>query len=145
MGLRVCVSPDGKGPNATVVSAESSKKTFLGPLLSFRKFWFLGFRLNSSSGYIIDNPGNYSKDLRCSWLLDGRDGSGKTENGSGYGGVLTLTIDAFATECGWDHLYIYDGDGVYSKQLAALRYEFYGVWRVLSRDVSQSLDGSEGL
>nr|XP_014016260.1 unnamed protein product [Salmo salar] len=33
--------------------------------------------------------------------------------------ILRLRLDHFATECSWDHLYVYDGDSIYTPLLAA--------------------------
>lgn len=112
---------------------EGSSKSFFFYTLFCKRYskYFYVFRLNGSSGFIIDNPQNYSKDLRCAWFLDGWEAAGLIVNGNtstGFTGTLTLTIDSFATECGWDHLYIYDGDSVYSKQLAALRFAYLVVF-----------------
>lgn len=34
-----------------------------------------------------------------------------------------LQLLEFATECSWDHLYIYDGDSVFAPLLAVYRYQ----------------------
>lgn len=64
------------------------------------------FRLDGSSGTIHDGLGNYSLSSKCSWLIDA---PYKT---------ITLHFEEFATECGWDHLYVFDGDSVNSRLLA---------------------------
>ncbi|XP_014253614.1 attractin [Cimex lectularius] len=72
--------------------------------------WCTGkVKLSGTSGYIHDGIGNYSIDVKCSWLIDGS----AVPNSS-----IRLHIEEFATECGWDHLYIYDGDSVHSPLLA---------------------------
>lgn len=63
-------------------------------------------RLDGSSGTIHDGLGNYSLSSKCSWLIDA---PYKT---------ITLHFEEFATECGWDHLYVFDGDSVNSRLLA---------------------------
>ncbi|GLV41896.1 distracted [Carabus blaptoides fortunei] len=63
-------------------------------------------RLGAPSGMIHDGLGNYSVSVKCSWLVDAPNSS------------ITLHLEEFATECGWDHLYIYDGDSVDSPLLA---------------------------
>ncbi|XP_039300291.1 attractin-like protein 1 isoform X2 [Nilaparvata lugens] len=68
-------------------------------------------RLSGPSGVIHDGVGNYSTDVKCSWLID----AGSSPNAS-----IRLHFEEFATECGWDHLYIFDGDSVHSKLLAVL-------------------------
>uniref|UniRef100_A0A8D8ZS86 Attractin-like protein 1 n=1 Tax=Cacopsylla melanoneura TaxID=428564 RepID=A0A8D8ZS86_9HEMI len=65
-------------------------------------------RLSDKSGIIIDGPGNYSIDVKCSWLIDASD----TPNAT-----IRLHFNSFATECGWDHLYIFDGDSVHAPLL----------------------------
>lgn len=35
--------------------------------------------------------------------------------------VLRLRFNHFATECSWDHMYIYDGDSVYAPLIAVFR------------------------
>ncbi|XP_065349257.1 attractin-like protein 1 isoform X2 [Cloeon dipterum] len=65
-------------------------------------------RLSEPSGYILDGQGNYSVDVKCSWLV-----SSGTPNAT-----IRLHLEEFATECGWDHLYVYDGDSVRSPLLA---------------------------
>lgn len=83
------------------------------------------FRLSDSHGTIHDGHNNYSIDSKCSWLVDA-------------GGVANTTIrlhfEEFATECGWDYLYIFDGDSVHSPLLAVfsgLMYkEGYSIRRI---------------
>jgi hypothetical protein len=68
-------------------------------------------RLSDPAGYILDGQGNYSVDVKCSWLV-----SSGNPNTS-----IRLHLEEFATECGWDHLYVYDGDSVRSPLLAVFR------------------------
>lgn len=35
--------------------------------------------------------------------------------------VLRLRFNHFATECSWDHMYVYDGDSIYAPLVAVLR------------------------
>lgn len=44
--------------------------------------------------------------VKCSWLIDAPNST------------ITLHLEEFATECGWDHLYVFDGDSVDSPLLA---------------------------
>ena len=70
---------------------------------------FNSCRLSRNESFFTDGPGNYSLESKCTWLIDGE-------------GLLTrLYVDDFATECSWDHLYIYDGDSVHSNLLAVIR------------------------
>ncbi|XP_049809603.1 attractin [Schistocerca nitens] len=66
-------------------------------------------RLPDTSGHIHDGHGNYSIDVKCSWLVD----AGGIPNTT-----IRLHLEEFATECGWDHLYIFDGDSVDAPLLA---------------------------
>ncbi|KAF5894841.1 attractin isoform X1, partial [Clarias magur] len=64
--------------------------------------------LTGPSGYLTDGPGNYKHKTKCTWLIEGQSNT-----------ILRLRFEHFATECSWDHLYIYDGDSIYSPLLAA--------------------------
>lgn len=66
------------------------------------------FKLTGNSGYLTDGPGNYKYKTKCTWLIEGESNT-----------ILRLHFNHFATECSWDHLYVYDGDSVYSPLLAA--------------------------
>ena len=82
-------------------------------LLSFiqrtidRRIWFIVHRLTEPTGNIHDGIGNYTADVKCSWLIE------STPNTT-----IRLHVEQFATECGWDHMYIYDGDSVEAPLLA---------------------------
>ncbi|XP_069986395.1 attractin-like protein 1 isoform X2 [Penaeus vannamei] len=65
-------------------------------------------RLWSNASVISDGAGNYSTDTQCAWLIDA--GQPNTS--------IRLHLDHFATECSWDHLYVYDGDSIYDPLLA---------------------------
>ncbi|KAL4231921.1 hypothetical protein ACF0H5_009497 [Mactra antiquata] len=67
--------------------------------------------LNSSTGVITDGAGNYSVYNKCMWLV-------KPDPPS-PGTPLRFKTSQFATECGWDHLYIFDGDSIFSPVIAA--------------------------
>lgn len=74
------------------------------------------------SGNIHDGAGNYSVGVKCSWLIDARDHkSYSTVAGHVKRPSIRLHLEEFATECGWDHLYVYDGDSVESTLLAVFR------------------------
>ncbi|XP_029683780.1 attractin [Takifugu rubripes] len=66
------------------------------------------FRLTGPSGHLTDGPGNYKYKTKCTWLIEGQPNS-----------ILRLRFNHFATECSWDHLYVYDGDSIYAPLLAA--------------------------
>ncbi|XP_012222964.1 attractin-like protein 1 isoform X2 [Linepithema humile] len=80
-------------------------------------------RLSERSGYIHDGFGNYSADVKCSWLIEGP-----------LNTKIRMHVEQFATECGWDHLYIYDGDSVEAPLLAVfsglMHKEGYHIRRV---------------
>lgn len=76
-------------------------------------------RFNGTSGLVSDGSGNYSQDMACTWLIDAPQS----------GGIL-LEFDSFATECGWDYLYIYDGDSAFAPMVAALRSVLFVSWFV---------------
>lgn len=64
-------------------------------------------RLTSPEGVITHGVGNYSTNMQCTWLID-----------APFNTSVQLFIERFATECGWDHVYVFDGDNIYSDQLA---------------------------
>lgn len=35
--------------------------------------------------------------------------------------ILRLRFNHFATECSWDHMYVYDGDSIYAPLIAVFR------------------------
>ncbi|XP_071828019.1 attractin-like protein 1 isoform X5 [Apostichopus japonicus] len=67
-------------------------------------------RLVETSGHILESPANYKTSHKCSWLIDSQ------RNNT----PIHLELEEFATECGWDHLFIYDGDSIHSPLVAAL-------------------------
>uniref|UniRef100_V5HAB2 Putative attractin n=2 Tax=Ixodes ricinus TaxID=34613 RepID=V5HAB2_IXORI len=66
-------------------------------------------RLTEPSGVISTGVGNYSKDMKCTWLVE----SGLPN------ATIRLEFSHFETECGWDHLYVYDGDSMFAPMVAA--------------------------
>ncbi|XP_063389635.1 attractin [Cydia fagiglandana] len=69
--------------------------------------------LTDTSGVITDGPGNYSVSTQCTWLVaPPRLGPSPP--------VVRIRLESFATECGWDHLYVYDGDSVRAVRLLAI-------------------------
>lgn len=77
-------------------------------------------KLTEPEGVIHDGFGNYSVSVKCSWLIDARhtNWSNRYPGGNKKPAKIRLHLEEFATECGWDHLYIYDGDSVESPLLA---------------------------
>lgn len=68
-------------------------------------------RLTKPFGYITDGKRNYSPDLQCTWLIDASDYKTNT--------LIRLKFIEFETECNWDHLYVFNGDSVFSQLIAA--------------------------
>ncbi|EYB88721.1 hypothetical protein Y032_0242g3414 [Ancylostoma ceylanicum] len=67
-------------------------------------------KLTENQSQLIDGPLDYSSSSKCTWVI---------ENEKKSGAPLNIKLENFQTECGWDFVYIYDGDGVYGEQLAA--------------------------
>ena len=67
-------------------------------------------------GTIHDGIGNYSSSssAKCSWLIRAQD---HPEPDSKY--LIELNLTSFETECGWDHLYIFDGTSAHESSLIA--------------------------
>ncbi|XP_072523042.1 attractin-like protein 1 [Salminus brasiliensis] len=65
------------------------------------------FKLTEPSGYLTDGPINYKYKTKCTWLIEGNPNT-----------VLRLRFNHFATECSWDHMYVYDGDSIYAPLVA---------------------------
>ncbi|XP_061723238.1 attractin-like protein 1 [Cydia pomonella] len=69
--------------------------------------------LTDTFGFITDGPGNYSVSTQCTWLVaPPRLGPSPP--------AVRIRLESFATECGWDHLYVYDGDSVRAVRLLAI-------------------------
>ncbi|XP_030564001.1 attractin-like protein 1 [Drosophila novamexicana] len=77
-------------------------------------------RMYHPMGTIHDGWGNYSVSVKCSWLIDAHHPHwGRRHNSNpSRAANIRIHLREFATECGWDHLYIYDGDSVDSPLLA---------------------------
>uniref|UniRef100_A0A3Q3JKC5 Attractin-like 1a n=1 Tax=Monopterus albus TaxID=43700 RepID=A0A3Q3JKC5_MONAL len=65
------------------------------------------FKLTDVSGFLTDGPVNYKYKTKCTWLIVGH-----------LNAVLRLRFNHFATECSWDHMYVYDGDSIYAPLVA---------------------------
>ncbi|XP_010783027.1 attractin-like protein 1 [Notothenia coriiceps] len=65
------------------------------------------FKLTEPSGYLTDGPINYKYKTKCTWLIEGFPNA-----------VLRLRFNHFATECSWDHMYVYDGDSIFAPLVA---------------------------
>ncbi|XP_016150491.1 attractin-like protein 1 isoform X1 [Sinocyclocheilus grahami] len=64
-------------------------------------------KLTESSGSLTDGPVNYKYKTKCTWLIEGYPNA-----------VLRLRFIHFATECSWDHMYVFDGDSIYAPLVA---------------------------
>ncbi|CAH3033959.1 unnamed protein product [Porites lobata] len=71
---------------------------------------FCRLRLSADSGIITDGDGMYSASSKCSWLIES-----KSPNST-----IHLDFEEFATECNWDHLYIYDGKSIKSPLIGVI-------------------------
>ncbi|XP_037944617.1 attractin-like protein 1 [Teleopsis dalmanni] len=74
--------------------------------------------MHNPVGTIHDGWGNYSVSVKCSWLIDPRHSHSSHRQSTDPPPTIRMHLHEFATECGWDHLYIYDGDSVDSPLLA---------------------------
>lgn len=95
----------------------------LSPLFLFPSLSLSLSSLTNLFGYIHDGAGNYSVGVKCSWLIDAREHSvySNTLRNNVKIPTIRLHLEEFATECGWDHLYVFDGDSVESPLLAVYR------------------------
>ncbi|XP_061646181.1 attractin-like protein 1 isoform X7 [Phyllopteryx taeniolatus] len=66
------------------------------------------FKLTELSGWLSDGPMNYKYKTKCTWLIEGFPQA-----------PLRLRFSHLATECGWDHMYVHDGDSLYAPLVAA--------------------------
>ena len=57
-----------------------------------------------SRSWLAEAAGNYTTNMKCTWLVEA----------SKPGSRIRLHLKDFETECGWDHLYIWDGDNIFS-------------------------------
>ena len=81
-------------------------------------------KLDSPKGWLADAIGNYTVDSKCTWLIEAPSPNSK----------IRLHLKEFATECGWDHLYVFDGDSVFSDLKAVysgmVKSNHYSIQRV---------------
>ncbi|KAF3841715.1 hypothetical protein F7725_023666 [Dissostichus mawsoni] len=68
------------------------------------------------SGFLSDGPVNYKYKTKCTWLIEGYPNA-----------VLRLRFNHFATECSWDHMYVYDGDSIYAPLIAVFSDAAYNL------------------
>ncbi|XP_030628181.1 attractin-like protein 1 [Chanos chanos] len=65
------------------------------------------FKLTDPSGSLTDGPVNYKHKTKCTWLIESYPNT-----------ILRLRFIHFATECSWDHMYVFDGDSIYAPLVA---------------------------
>ncbi|XP_070539699.1 attractin-like protein 1 isoform X2 [Ptychodera flava] len=66
-------------------------------------------KLDSPAGNIIDSVETYREAHTCTWLIESEEPDS----------LIRLKFEHFETECCWDYLLIYDGDGMFSPMVAA--------------------------
>ena len=59
---------------------------------------------NGSQNWLAEAEGNYTTNMKCTWVVEA----------ARAGARIRLHIKDFETECGWDHLYIWDGDNIFT-------------------------------
>lgn len=78
--------------------------------------------MESGSSVNVSCSNYLNSGVKCSWLIDAREPHSQESSNSlkkkSKPKTIRLHIEEFATECSWDHLYIYDGDSVKSPLLA---------------------------
>ncbi|CAJ0947291.1 unnamed protein product, partial [Mesorhabditis belari] len=67
-------------------------------------------KITNQSTEILDGPKSYQSLQRCTWIIE-HDGASLP---------TTFQFKSLHTECGWDFVYLYDGNGIYNQQLGAL-------------------------
>ena len=90
-------------------------------------------KLNGTEGWLADAFGNYTVDSKCTWLIEA----------PSEASTIRLHLKEFATECGWDHLYIFDGNSVFSDLRAVysgmVQQERYRVQKVCLEGLSKKI------
>uniref|UniRef100_F6QQX7 CUB domain-containing protein n=1 Tax=Ciona intestinalis TaxID=7719 RepID=F6QQX7_CIOIN len=66
--------------------------------------------LDTDNGMLSDSPGDYAAKSKCSWLIAPKNSTSP----------LRLSFNEFKSECGWDYLYIHDGDSAFSPLIASM-------------------------
>ncbi|EDO36874.1 predicted protein [Nematostella vectensis] len=67
-------------------------------------------RLTGEKGKLTDGSGKYRESSKFMWLIE----SPRPNS------TIVLELDEFATECSWDHLYVYDGRSIRAPLLGTL-------------------------
>ena len=58
---------------------------------------------NGTRNWLAEAVGNYTTNMKCTWVVEANRPNSR----------IRLHIKDFETECGWDHLYIWDGDNIF--------------------------------
>ena len=58
---------------------------------------------NGTRNWLAEAVGNYTTNMKCTWVVEANKPDSR----------IRLHIKDFETECGWDHLYVWDGDNIF--------------------------------
>ena len=61
-------------------------------------------REDGAQTWLAEAVGNYTTNMKCTWVVEAARPDSR----------IRLHIRDFETECGWDHLYIWDGDNIFT-------------------------------
>ena len=61
-------------------------------------------REGGAQTWLAEAVGNYTINMKCTWVVEAEQPDSR----------IRLHIRDFETECGWDHLYIWDGDNIFN-------------------------------
>jgi len=61
-------------------------------------------RENGGQTWLAEAVGNYTINMKCTWVVEAERPDSR----------IRLHLRDFETECGWDHLYIWDGDNIFT-------------------------------
>ena len=59
---------------------------------------------NAGQTWLAEAVGNYTTNMKCTWVVEAERPNSR----------IRLHLRDFETECGWDHLYIWDGDNIFN-------------------------------
>ena len=59
---------------------------------------------NAGQTWLAEAVGNYTTNMKCTWVVEAETPDSR----------IRLHLRDFETECGWDHLYIWDGDNIFN-------------------------------
>ena len=67
---------------------------------------------NGTRNWLAEAVGNYTTNMKCTWVVEANRPNSR----------IRLHIKDFETECGWDHLYIWDGDNIFHGLQVSVSY-----------------------